>query len=161
MLDCDADAADRVPPSCEHRNDGWAVGRVGDPPLRGRDARATEPGGPCRAGRGGGPPAPLCLEGLPGGSGTTLQASAGADQQVTEGALVTLDATASAGSGLTYSWEQVSGTTVTLSSSTTAQPVFIAPDVTNPETLRFRVTVQDDQSNTDTDEVDITVLDSP
>ena len=98
---------------------------------------------------------------LPGESGTTLQASAGADQQVTEGALVTLDATASAGSGLTYSWEQVSGTTVTLSSSTTAQPVFIALDVTSPETLRFRVTVQDDQSNTDTDEVDITILDSP
>ena len=42
MLDCDADAADRVPPSCEHRNDGWAVGRVGEAPLRGRDARATE-----------------------------------------------------------------------------------------------------------------------
>ena len=29
------------------------------------------------------------------------------------------------------------------------------------ETLRFRVTVQDDQSNTDTDEVDITILDVP
>ncbi len=98
---------------------------------------------------------------LPGESGTTLQASAGADQQVTEGALVTLDATASAGSGLTYSWAQVSGTTVTLSSSTTAQPVFIAPDVTSPETLSFRVTVQDGDSNTDTDEVDITILDSP
>ncbi len=98
---------------------------------------------------------------LPGESGTTLQASAGADQQVTEGALVTLDATASEGSGLTYLWAQVSGTTVTLSSSTTAQPVFIAPDVTGPETLRFRVTVQDDQSGTDTDEVDITILDSP
>ena len=98
---------------------------------------------------------------LPGESGTTLQASAGVDQQVTEGALVTLDATASEGSGLTYSWAQVSGTTVTLSSSTTAQPVFIAPDVTSPETLSFRVTVQDEGSNTDTDEVDITILDSP
>ena len=98
---------------------------------------------------------------LPSESGTTLQASAGADQQVTEGELITLDATASEGSSLSYSWEQVSGTTVTLSSSTTAQPVFIAPDVTSPETLRFRVTVQDDQSGTDTDEVDITILDSP
>ena len=98
---------------------------------------------------------------LPGASGATLQASAGADQQLTEGTLVTLDATASTGSGLTYAWEQLSGTTVTLSSSTTAQPVFIAPNVTNPETLSFRVTVQDDQSNTDTDEVDVTILDSP
>ena len=98
---------------------------------------------------------------LPSESGTTLQASAGADQQVTEGELVTLDATASEGSGLTYSWEQLSGTTVTLSSSTTAQPVFIAHDVTSPETLSFRVTVQDGDSNTDTDEVDITILDSP
>ncbi len=98
---------------------------------------------------------------LPGESGTTLQASAGADQQVTEGVLVTLDATASTGSGLTYSWEQLSGTTVALSSSTTAQPVFIAPNVTNPETLSFRVTVQDDQNDTDTDDVDITILDTP
>ncbi|MCH8852665.1 MAG: hypothetical protein IID41_08425 [Planctomycetes bacterium] len=98
---------------------------------------------------------------LPGASGATLVASAGADQQLTEGTLVTLDATASTGSGLTYAWEQLSGTTVTLSSSTTAQPVFIAPNVTNPETLSFRVTVQDDQSNTDTDEVDVTILDSP
>ncbi len=73
---------------------------------------------------------------------------------------MTLDGTGSAGSTLTFSWEQISGTAVTLSSSTTAQPVFIAPDVTTPETLRFRLTVQDDQSNSDTDEVDITVLDS-
>ena len=44
---------------------------------------------------------------------------------------VTLDATDSAGSGLTYAWEQLSGTTVTLSASATAQPVFIAPEVTS------------------------------
>ncbi len=97
---------------------------------------------------------------LPTDSATTLQASAGSDQQVTEGNLVTLDGTASQGSNITYSWEQVSGTAVMLSSATTAQPVFIAPDVTTPETLRFRLTIQDDQGNTDTDEIDITVLDS-
>lgn len=97
---------------------------------------------------------------LPADSATTLQANAGSDQQVTEGALVTLDGTGSAGSNLTFSWEQISGTAVTLSSTTTAQPVFTAPAVTTPETLRFRLTVQDDQSNSDTDEVDITVLDS-
>ena len=82
---------------------------------------------------------------LPSESATTLKADAGPDQQVTEGNLVTLDGTASQGAGLTYSWVQVSGTTATLSSSTTAQPVFIAPNVTVPETLSFRLTVQDDQ----------------
>jgi hypothetical protein len=97
---------------------------------------------------------------LPSEAGAA-QASAGADQQITEGTLVTLDATASTGSSLTYSWAQISGTAVTLSSITTAQPVFIAHDVTNPETLSFRVTVQDDQGNSDTDEVDITILDTP
>ena len=34
-------------------------------------------------------------------------------QQITEGTLVTLDATASTGSSLTYSWAQISGTAVT------------------------------------------------
>ncbi len=97
---------------------------------------------------------------LPSDASTTASANAGADQQVDEGALTTLDGTASEGTSLTYSWEQLSGTTVALSSTDTAQPVFVAPQVTTPETLRFRVTVQDVDGNSDTDEVDITVLDS-
>ncbi len=73
---------------------------------------------------------------------------------------MTLDGTASQGAGLTYSWLQVSGTTATLSSSTTEQPVFIAPGVGSPETLSFTLTIQDDQGNTDSDSVDITILDA-
>lgn len=97
---------------------------------------------------------------LPSEASTSASANAGADQQVDEGALTTLDGTASEGTSLTYSWEQLSGTMVALSSTDTAQPVFVAPQVTTPETLRFRLTVQDGDGNSDADEVDITVLDS-
>lgn len=98
---------------------------------------------------------------LAGTSGGSLQANAGADQQVTEGDLVTLDGTASQGSGLTFSWSQTSGTTASLSSTSTAQPVFVAPTVTTPTALRFRLTVTDDNGDSDTDDVDITVLNGP
>lgn len=97
---------------------------------------------------------------LAGDASSTTVANAGVDQQVNEGTLITLDGTASEGTGLTYSWEQLSGTTATLSSTDTAQPVFTAPLVTAAETLRFRLTVQDGDGNSDTDEVDITVLDT-
>ena len=97
---------------------------------------------------------------LAGDASSTAAANAGIDQQVNEGDLTTLDGTASEGTNLSYSWEQLSGTAVTLSSTDTAQPVFTAPQVDAPETLRFRLTVQDGDGNSDTDEVDITVLDS-
>lgn len=59
-------------------------------------------------------------------------------------ACVSLDGTGSSdpeGMGLSYSWTQISGTTVTLSSSTSATPSFVAP--TGPESLVFELIVND------------------
>ncbi len=105
------------------------------------------------------------------GGGTTPTnraptANAGAAQTVNEFALVTLDGSGSsdpdAGTTLTYTWAQQSGTNVTLSSVSVAAPTFDAPDVTavnTPEVLRFQLTVSDGSlSNNAT--VDITVNDA-
>jgi hypothetical protein len=60
------------------------------------------------------------------------QADAGADQSVDEGALVTLDGSASFDpfdDPLTHAWTQVAGTTVMLTGAATASPSFTAPEV--------------------------------
>lgn len=54
---------------------------------------------------------------------------------------------------VSYSWEQVSGPAVELSSPTNATARFIAPDVSATTTLGFRLTVMDNGNATDTDEV--------
>lgn len=56
---------------------------------------------------------------------------------------VQLLATATNATGaVTWKWEQVSGPAVTLSASDIANPTFIAPVVTGPTTLSFKVTAQ-------------------
>ena len=73
-------------------------------------------------------------------------ASAGADQSVHEGDVVTLDASASSdpdpGDTLTYAWARTGGTgpAVTLSDPTAVKPTFTAPD---NGTYAFQVTVTD------------------
>ena len=92
-------------------------------------------------------------------------ASAGADQSVAAAASVTLDASASADTDpgdsiASYAWTQSSGTAVTLSSTSAAQPTFTAPSLNVGDsalTLVFQVETTDTQSATDTDTVSITV----
>jgi len=74
-------------------------------------------------------------------------ANAGPDQNVNEGALVTLsgaNSTDPEARALTYSWLQVSGTPVTLSNPSAARTTFMPPNVAaNGVTLGFQLTVTD------------------
>jgi len=70
-------------------------------------------------------------------------ANAGADQQVEPGALVTLSGAASSDPEdrpLSYVWSQVSGPSVSLSSSSVVAPTFTAPS--GPATLTFSLVVR-------------------
>ncbi|HMJ79117.1 MAG TPA: PKD domain-containing protein [Iamia sp.] len=88
-------------------------------------------------------------------------ASAGPDQVVAPGALVSLDGTGStdpeAGS-LDHAWNQIGGPAVTLTGADSAQPTFTAPAV---GVLTFELSVTDDNGATDTDTVTITVNGPP
>ncbi len=69
-------------------------------------------------------------------------ANAGDNQEVYEGATVTLDASASSddeGYAISYAWTAPSG--IILSSATDAQPTFTAPEVTEDTELDFTLTV--------------------
>jgi len=74
-------------------------------------------------------------------------ADAGPDQDVREGAIVTLDASNSTDLDdgiVSYFWEQIEGPHVNLVDPTTAQPTFTAPDVGREGTsLKFQLTVRD------------------
>lgn len=71
-------------------------------------------------------------------------ADAGLDQDVDERTTVTLDGTRSIdldGDSLSYSWSQVAGPIVALSSSTAVRPTFTAEEVTELTTLTFQLVV--------------------
>ena len=109
----------------------------------------------------------------------TPVANAGPDQtfvDVAKGTVVTLDGTSSIdpdGGTLTYAWSQVSGASVTLSSTTAAQPTFTYPsggggggvskqkggtDKGLPvDTLVFELVVSDGASTSAADQVTITI----
>jgi len=78
-------------------------------------------------------------------------ANAGPDQTVNPGVTVTLDGTGSSdfdGTITGYDWTQLSGTPVTLSSTTVPQPTFTAPVSVDGATLVFGLTVTDNESAT-------------
>ncbi|OCQ20464.1 hypothetical protein A7985_15520 [Pseudoalteromonas luteoviolacea] len=87
--------------------------------------------------------------------------NAGADQQVESAASkVVLDGsntTDADGDTLTYSWVQVSGSTVTISASDSVKAIFIAPSVNQAEQLVFRLSVSDNGVDTYSDTVVVTV----
>ncbi len=87
---------------------------------------------------------------------------AGDDQIADEFAAVNLSATADDvnGSIVSYSWRQISGTVVTLSATNTASVSFNAPQAVDPaETLIFEVSVRDNDYESATDQVQVTVND--
>lgn len=91
------------------------------------------------------------------------QANAGLDQSVEEGAMVTLhgSGTDSDGTIVGYSWNQISGDTVALNNPGSATASFTAPEVDLATSLRFELTVTDDDGVTDTDQVTVVVNDAP
>ena len=87
-------------------------------------------------------------------------AYAGADQNVNENATVTLRGVGSDPDGGTVSflWDQVEGSTVSLSNDKTAQPTFRAPDLNGgDDKLVFHLTVTDNEGDKDTDSVTVNV----
>jgi hypothetical protein len=87
--------------------------------------------------------------------------NAGIDQQVDEGAAVLLAGSGSDAEGsVTLSWTQISGTTVTLSDNSVANPSFTAPLISIDETLTFRLTVTDNVGASVFDDVSIVTKDN-
>ena len=93
-----------------------------------------------------------------GCANTAPSVSAGANQTVISGSQVQLQASVSDAefNVLRYQWQQLSGTSVTLSSTTELNPVFTAPAVSSSATLRFRLTVSDGIASSSA-EVSVTV----
>ncbi len=88
---------------------------------------------------------------------TAPVARAGSDQHVDAGETVTLDGTGSTDANadkLTYDWQQIGGTAVTIVGTTSARATFTSPDTVGD--LTFRLTVSDG-ALTSTDTVVITV----
>lgn len=88
--------------------------------------------------------------------------SAGTAQSVTEGATVTLNATASDpnGDAVTIAWSQVSGPMVTLSSTSNLTTSFQAPNVNDPTEIVLRITVTDVRGMSASAEIAVSVDDT-
>lgn len=89
-----------------------------------------------------------------------LSVDAGEDLGSKTGRTVTLQAQVSNGIGdLSYSWTQLTGTSVTLSDPSAAAPTFTAPYAVRdtPSLLSFRVTVADADGRSSSDEVEVSV----
>jgi LmbE family N-acetylglucosaminyl deacetylase len=94
-----------------------------------------------------------------GGINRPPVANAGPNQTVAGGGPVTLDGTGSTdpnNDALTYTWLQMSGTPVTLSDPSAAQPTFVAPAaLPGSQLLRFQLVVSDGSFSSPPDTIDI------
>jgi choice-of-anchor B domain-containing protein len=98
------------------------------------------------------------------GSNSSPNAIAGSSQVLPSGATITLDGSQSNdadGDSLEFSWTQISGPGVTLSSAGSAVAQFTAPSVSSDTLLQFRLTVTDPGGLSDTSTVTITVTGGP
>jgi hypothetical protein len=87
-------------------------------------------------------------------------ADAGSDQNVNQGARVTLDGTSSKdpdGEKISYSWLQTSGAPVTLDNPVSAQPRFLAPTGRTSSALVFRLTVSDPEGLSASDQCSVMI----
>ncbi|MBH49148.1 MAG: hypothetical protein CMG69_00125 [Candidatus Marinimicrobia bacterium] len=89
--------------------------------------------------------------------GTVLIVDAGDDQLVLPGELVSLDGSGSAGDIIAYIWTQISGTSVSISGSESAEATFTAPS--EGGALEFELTVYDSEGNSATDVTSVNVID--
>ncbi len=87
---------------------------------------------------------------------------AGDDQTVNAGETVVLEATGNDidGNIISYAWEQIQGTQITLINNN-AQQSFTAPSLPQSEVLIFRVTVTDNEGDEATDSVEILISNTP
>ena len=98
-----------------------------------------------------------------GGGNNPPVANAGTNQNVYEGATVTLSGSGSSdpdGDPLSYSWTQTAGPSVTLSGAGTVSASFTAPTTGSIVNYTFQLTVDDGNGGTDTDTVTVTVTPS-
>mgnify|MGYP000026376429 CR=1 FL=1 len=106
--------------------------------------------------------AAACAEGspAPAPANRAPAAAAGPDLTADEGATIAISGAASVdpdGALTAFEWVQTGGSPVVLRNATGATAVFDAPLVAADATLRFRLTVTDNDGATASDEIDVTV----
>lgn len=85
---------------------------------------------------------------------------AGADQTIDAGSVVSISATITDDDGdeVTIAWSQLSGTSVTLADTSSAEISFTAPSVTADETVILQISADDGTNAAVTDDISITIL---